>query len=250
MSHREILIVILLLDLIFAAHKNRNILFQLPFLGLCGNRAEHLSGDSNHKGKVSRKKPNGPNMSPKRIIQPSKCFKAFNGGRILDHSVQLHNVLFLANPTLCSKIWSKTLRDRKVQAQLQLFENYDILRVPQLFLPQLQLLVQRNNKVQHSCPVCHPVLPQRLPHGVLFHRPLFHFCKRLHPKWRGDSSKNYLLCFKKAETSRAKKTETSRAQKTETSWAKKAHSTHPTSSSGFRISRWGEELQEYAGQRW
>ena len=144
-------------------------------------------------------------MSPKWIIQPSKCSKAFNWGRLLDHSVQLYNVLLLANPTLCSKTWSKTLRDREVQAQLQLFENYNILCIPQLFLPQLQLLVQRNNKVQHNCPVCHPVLPQGLPHGVVLHRALFHFFKRLHPNWRGDSAKNYLLRFKKTGTSRAKK---------------------------------------------
>ena len=173
LKNKQLILEILHLQLIFFCTQNQKHVFQLSLAGLCGNRAEHISVHSNHQGKVSRRNPTWPNMSPQHSIQPSKWFRALYRGSVPDHSVQLHSLLLLANSTLCSKIWSKTLRNRKVQAQLQLIEHYNILRISQLFLPKLQLLVQGNHtKVQHNCPICCPVLLQRLLHGVVFHRSL------------------------------------------------------------------------------
>ena len=111
--------------------------------------------------------------------------------------VHIHPLLLLANQKICWKIWTKTLRNRKVQKKLQNSENNCLRCNSWMLFSQLQLHVQRcHNKRRHLCSIRRPFSLCRLLHWSVLHRTLSSRCQGWHTKHGRNASKGNFLRFK------------------------------------------------------
>ena len=168
--------------------------------GLRGHRIEHLSDHPHHQGNISPRHASRKNMSPKHKFQRweenRKSFEASIGYCDADHTVHIHPLLLLANQKICSKIWWKALRNRKVQKKLPNSENNCRRCNSWMLFSQLQFHVQRcHNKRRHLRSICRSLSLCRRLHRSVLHRALSPCCQGWHTKHGGNASKGNILRF-------------------------------------------------------